>query len=106
MKKAQAPTPIDMDIEIMNIIKPHFAHLCCDCLNSSMVSHFSFCHAHLLPFAPRKNAQTKPKKGMNARKAIQVLFLIPQIQVSQNAPQFHPLSSGGNIADLPVPEVF
>ncbi len=51
-------------------------------------------------------ASTASGNGINASSEIQTLLPIPHTHVSKKAPQFQPLSSDGNAADDPVPDIF
>ena len=93
-------------IDTRNTIRPAVLHLPCVSLNCSMLSHFLFRHAHSFPFMPRTIAHTRLKKGIKHSSAIQTLLQIPHIQVKTNAPQLHPLTSSGTVANSPCPDVF
>jgi len=93
-------------IDIANSIMPAIFQFLCVLLKCSMLSHFLFRHAHSFPFAPRTKAHTKPKAGIRQSSAIKTPLQTPHIQVKTNAPQLHPLTSSGTVADSPCPDVF
>jgi len=99
-----ATTPATIDIA--NNTMPAIFQPLCVLLKCSMLSHFLFRHAHSFPFMPRTIAQTKLKKGIRQSSDIQTLLKIPHIQVKTNAPQLHPLTSSGTVANSPCPDVF
>ncbi|GEM_PF-2623414 len=92
-------------IEIANSTMPAIFQPRCVFLNSSMLAHLLFCHAHSLPLKPRTKAQAKPKTGMRQSKDIRTPLQTPHIQVKTNAPQLQPLISSGTTADSPCPDV-
>src|SRR3984957_18490840 len=74
---------------------PHIAHLRCTRWKCATLSQRPLRHAQRLPLAPSTNGMTRPTKGTNTNSAMKVLFPIPQIQLSRNAPQFQRSTSVG-----------
>ena len=66
---------------------PQIAHKRWTRLKCATLSHCPLRHAQALPFAPSTKGMIKmPMNGTSVRSAMKVLFPIPHIQLSRNAP--------------------